>query len=622
LTGMTGVLAAPAVLRASRIVALMLATSLVWTGVACAQASNDPGLTEKDVYREHGYVRMKDGDRLAVVVWRPHKEGRYPVLLQYSLYGDSGMSFQTAKQFLEAGYAVVGATARGTGCSEGVNFAPYRPNEGPDGAQIVEWAGVQPWSTGNVGMIGNSNPAIMSYLVGAEQPPHLKAIVMAGASTVHDGFFLGGMFQASYAGEWLTGGQEANARSGAERRISWGDKECEEILASHKPYDLFYEMQEHPLRDAFWDRFSKERMGPRINVPTMIIAAFQDEYVNAVASGGRSFAHLFTMKHKKLVLTNGGHAAVRLAPLAKERIRWLDRWLKGVENGIDKEPPVTVFWEMQIPGADFSQNYDSIWSKQVTQASPGWTTTYANWPVPNLERTTFNMTQDAKLVRTRPMARPDEGARTYLYPSGTELPGSNPQFALTPQASGSLHYRTDPMEADMTLLGNPDVSFHFSSDQTDTDFMVTLKDVDPEGNTTYLTRGFLRASLRQIDPARTRPDQINQSLREVQELEPGKIYKARFSLDPIGHVVREGHRLEVSILAPNDIPSPVFASTPIKSPSLNKVYHSEKFPSKLVLPIVPGAKAQAPAPRCGTLWFQPCRKAPASSDNWQGGIVR
>ncbi|WP_281060837.1 CocE/NonD family hydrolase C-terminal non-catalytic domain-containing protein, partial [Mesorhizobium sp. M1A.F.Ca.IN.020.06.1.1] len=113
----------------------------------------------------------------------------------------------------------------------------------------------------------------------------------------------------------------------------------------------------------------------------------------------------------------------------------------------------------------------------------------------------------------------------------------------------------------MTLLGNPDVSFHFSSDQTDTDFMVTLKDVDPEGNTTYLTRGFLRASLRQIDPARTRPDQINQSLREVQELEPGKIYKARFSLDPIGHVVREGHRLEVSILAPNDIPSPVFAST-------------------------------------------------------------
>ncbi|WP_281060415.1 CocE/NonD family hydrolase C-terminal non-catalytic domain-containing protein, partial [Mesorhizobium sp. M1A.F.Ca.IN.022.05.2.1] len=140
----------------------------------------------------------------------------------------------------------------------------------------------------------------------------------------------------------------------------------------------------------------------------------------------------------------------------------------------------------------------------------------------------------------------------------------------------------------MTLLGNPDVSFHFSSDQTDTDFMVTLKDVDPEGNTTYLTRGFLRASLRQIDPARTRPDQINQSLREVQELEPGKIYKARFSLDPIGHVVREGHRLEVSILAPNDIPSPVFASTPIKSPSLNKVYHSEKFPSKLVLPIVPG----------------------------------
>lgn len=583
-------------------------------------------LAEQDVHREHGYIKMNDGAQLAYVVWRPSKEGRFPVLLQYSVYADGGLPFSEAEPYLAAGYAVIGANARGSGCSEGENFVPFQPNEGPDGAQIVEWAGVQLWSTGKVGMIGNSNAGNMQLLVAAERPPHLKALCIAGCSVSNyrDCGVVGGMFQAHYFGGWALFGQEDLARIGAERRIKeWGDQEGEQRVARYKPHGLYSTLLQHPLQDDWWEGASrsKEHVAPLISVPTMLVAGLQDEAASP-ASAGRLFAHLLpNVRHKKLIYTNGGHEADELAPIFNERIRWLDHWLKELDNGVDKEPPVTVLWETQVPGADFSRDY-RISREELSRAAPAWTTTYADWPVPNLQRTTFYLTNDAMLSRTPPPAQSDHGVRNYLYPTGTELVGSNAQFALTPEATGSLNYRTDPMTTDMVLLGNPEIVLYFSSEQTDTDFMVTLKDVDPDGNTTYLTRGFLRASLRDIDEARTWPDEINPSFRKAEKLEPGKIYEARFSLWTMGQVIRQGHRLELSILAPSDIPSPVFASTPICGPSVNKVYHSPQYPSKLVLPVVPGEKAKAQAPACGTLWNQPCRKGPATSDNWRGGFVR
>ncbi|RUV06016.1 MULTISPECIES: CocE/NonD family hydrolase [unclassified Mesorhizobium] len=585
------------------------------------------GLTEQDVHREHGYVQMSDGARLAYVVWRPRREGRYPVLFQYAAYEDGALTFAMAKEYLEAGYALIGANIRGSGCSEGENFIPFSSNEGPDGAQIVEWAGEQPWSTGNVGMIGNSYSAGVQWLVGAERPPHLKALSIAGSSLsmYRDWLMVGGMFHQYAIGQWGLVDQECSARIGAERRIKeWGDKECELTLARYKPNGLYDQARQHPLQDDWWERtgVSRERAAPLITVPTMLIAGLQDEYSNP-ASAGRAFAHLLPkVAHKKLIYINGGHSAVEQAPVVNERIRWMDHWVKGVDNGVDKEAPVTVFWETRLPCAEFSRDYN-ISREQFSRAVPGWTTTYADWPVPNLQRTTFYLTGDAKLSPTQPVARPDQGVRNYLYPTGTELVGSNTQFGLTPVSSGTLHYRTDPMTEDTALLGNPEIVLNFSSEQTDTDFMVTVKDIDPEGNTLYLTRGFLRASMREIDSARSWSDEINQSYRKVEMLEPGKIYEARFSLWTIGHVVREGHRLELSILAPSEIPSPLLGAAPVGAPSVNKVYHSPQFPSRLVLPIVPGEKAQAPTPACGTLWNQPCRKPPSLPEGWNsGGFVR
>ena len=481
------------------------------------------GLTEQDVYREYGYVPMKDGVRLAYSAWRPKKEGRYPTLFQYSAYADDSIPFSQAKPYLEAGYAYLGANVRGSGCSEGADFVPFTPTEGKDGAQIVEWAAAQPWSTGNVGMVGNSYSGSIQYAVAAEHPPHLKALSAAGSNTsrYRDWLMIGGMFHQGNTGTWGLVGN--NPRTGDDRRVKeWGDSECAAIIAKQKPMDWYWLVRQHPLQDEWWEvtGLSHEHVAGEITVPTQVIAGWQDE-ATAPNAASRLFAHLLTkVTHKKLVYTNGGHGAVGLAPVHKERIRWMDHWLKGENNGVDTEPPVTVFWEVQRPSGD------------STKAVPNWTTTYPNWPPPNLQRSTLYLTADAMLSREQPAARPDQGVRSYLYPAGTELIGNNTTFAVPPYPSGSLNYRTEPMSADLALLGNPEVTFYFSSEQKDTDFMVTLKDVDLSGNTLYLTKGLLRASLRAIDPARSWPDEVTQSFRKANYFRTAPRQDLR--LDPIG----------------------------------------------------------------------------------------
>jgi hypothetical protein len=117
-----------------------------------------PSLDE-GAYREFGYLPMKDGVRLAYVIWLPQKAGRYPVVLHYSPYGSNAAPLREASRFLEAGYAFLGVNMRGTGCSEGVDLedgSARATTVGRDGAEVVEWAAAQPWSTGRIGMIGNS----------------------------------------------------------------------------------------------------------------------------------------------------------------------------------------------------------------------------------------------------------------------------------------------------------------------------------------------------------------------------------------------------------------------------------------------------------------------------------
>ncbi|RUY57759.1 CocE/NonD family hydrolase [Mesorhizobium sp. M7A.F.Ca.CA.001.09.2.1] len=577
-------------------------------------------LPEADVVRDIGYLPMQDGTRIAYISYRL-KSGRHPSVFWYSHYKASAAPFEMAKQFLEAGYAFIGANFPATGCSEGIIDYWYDRKEGIYGAEVVEWIARQSWSDGNVGMIGNSTPGVIQFWVAAERPPHLRAIVASGVEDGYeDCFSVGGILQLGCVAWALTTDSEHAA--GAEWRISAGDNQCAAIREGKQVVKRGFldEVRSRPLKDEWWDSVSlacKEVAG-QVNVPTMLVASWQDEFGGAARESIRLFTQLLTgVEHKKLLLMNGDHnVAGPEAELGSrsygfvdtEQMKFLDRWVKGVEDGVDDISQVTVFWDVRVPDGD------------AKKAVAGWMTTHETWPEPAVERRSFSLTADAALSADEPVGGPAEGVRAYLYPTGAELVGSNQQFAVQPFPEGVLNYRSAPATSDMVLLGNPEVTLHLSVDDgDDTDLALTLKDIDAEGNVLFLQGGLLRASLRAVDEAHTYADEVVHSFRKSEKLVPGEIYEIRMSLlNPIAHVVRKGHRLELTIGAPNPIlngnsapdeyPQNFYGNIPAGRPSINKVYHSKKYPSKLLLPILPGAVAQAPAPNPLTLRGQPSRK--------------
>lgn len=565
-------------------------------------------LTEADVVREIGYVPMKDGTRIAYISYHL-RSGRSPSVFEYSAYTQSATPFEIAKPFLEAGYAFVGANLPATGCSEGVLDYWFEQKEGIYGAEVVEWIAEQPWSDGNVGMIGNSYGGTIQFWVAAERPPHLRAIVASG---VEDGYedwiYVGGMFQLGTA-TWALRSEFVRQVAGVEWRISEGDTECAAIRGSGKQVvksAFLDEVRKHPLKDEWWDSIylARDEVAGRVNIPTMLIASWQDTAGGAGRESTRLFTQLLTkVKHKKLLLMNGDHLIAGPGPkgyslVDSERMKFLDRWVKGVDNGIEQELPVTVFWDVREPDGD------------AKKSAAGWTTMHTTWPEPTVERRPFYLTADAALSLDRPVAGQTEGVRAYLYPTGAELFGSNQQFAILPYPQGVLNYRTAPATSDMVLLGNPEITLYLSIDHgDDADLELTMKDIDADGNVLFLQGGLLRTSLRAIDENRTYSDEVVHLFRKSEKLVPGEIYEIRMSLlNPIAHAVRQGHCLELTIGAPNPIPHCEYSCIPAGGPSINRVFHSEKYPSRILLPILPGAIAQAPAPELGSLRAQPFRR--------------
>ncbi|MGX9576396.1 CocE/NonD family hydrolase [Mesorhizobium sp. f-mel] len=561
-------------------------------------------LDEADVIRDIGYVPMKDGTRIAYVSWR-QKSGRYPTVFLYDPYAASASPFNLVKPFLEAGYAFVGANFPATGCSEGIIEHWGDRKEGIYGAEIVEWIAEQPWSDGNVGLVGNSSAGTVQFWIAAEQPPHLKAIVGSGVEDAYEDCFAVGGMPTVGAITWSIDSQYVHEVSGVESRLRAGDTECAAIRRGSRQLvkrSFFNEVRERPLKDEWWDSIylARDEVAGKVAVPTMLIASWQDESGAAVKESARLFTQLMpNVKHKKLVLMNGDHRVGGPGPQSyrivdEERMRFLDRWVKGVENGIEQELPVTVYWEVWEPDGDSKKSV------------AGWVTRHESWPEPAVERHCYYLTADAKISADKPGASSNEGPRAYLYPAGTEFYRSNQLFAIKPYAGGVLNYRTAPATAEMALLGNPEVTLYLSIDNgDDTDLELTLKDVDPAGNVLFLVAGRLRASLRAVDETRTYSDEVVHVFCEREKLVPGEIYEIRMSLvSPIAHVVRQGHCLELTIGAPN----PISGVMPTGAASINRVFHSERYPSKILLPIIPGVKAQAPAPARGAQRNQPCRK--------------
>ena len=288
-------------------------------------------------------VSMRDGTALRVNVYRPSSTGPFPVIVSAHPYGKDNLPTRRGRRskfsaqyrmmrqpapvalstltsweapdpawWTAQGYALVNADLRGAGTSDGVG-SPMSDAEADDVYDLIQWAGHQPFSTGNVGMLGVSYLAMTQYKVAALAPPSLKAICPWEGMTdlYRDLMRPGGLFEHGFTLLWST----------ALKRTSRIDTAIAE------------QQKAHPLRDEWWQSITPDLS--RINVPMLVCTSFSDNLLHSRGSF-RAFAragspHRFAYTHR------GGKWAVFYGePARRAQLAFFDRYLRGADV---PEPP-------------------------------------------------------------------------------------------------------------------------------------------------------------------------------------------------------------------------------------------------------------------------------------------
>ncbi|MGE0438942.1 MAG: CocE/NonD family hydrolase [Gemmatimonadales bacterium] len=317
----------PARQTRSHAVAMALALAGLASGrPARAQEASPPSPPAQQAYfREYGYVTLSDGVRLAYVAYRPTRDGKYPAIVQYDPYVAAGAG--PSRTWLDQGYAYLGVSVRGTGCSQGTFSFLDGESHGADGAEVIDWIARQPWSTQAVGLWGSSYPAHTAYYVAAKQPPALKAMVTSSitANVYEDALYPGGMFNIGFTSRWFLLYQPALSKAGMDARIGWGDTECQVNADARPPHDYVAEVMQHPFDDDYWKLRATETYVGRVRVPTIVGMGWQD--FQTQITGGVTLYHGLDVP-KRLYLLPGGHGVIRGQKVfQQDQVRWFDRWL-------------------------------------------------------------------------------------------------------------------------------------------------------------------------------------------------------------------------------------------------------------------------------------------------------
>ncbi|HEY0974038.1 MAG TPA: CocE/NonD family hydrolase [Solimonas sp.] len=541
---------------------------------------------------ERGYLSLGDGTRLHYTVTRPQGEGRYPVLLKYDGY-DAGV--YSDPSWNEAGYVTLGVNMRGTGCSQGV-FRPLRADQwGADGGEIAEWAARQPWSSGSVGMIGYSFTGVSQLASAAFAGPALKAIAPGNVflDFYRDSIYPGGIHNG-WIPLWIGAGRQFVVGSDTALQAP-RDPQClaHMLLSQTQAAAQTADTQAHPDADAFWQHQPQTYLD-RVQIPVLGCINWQDSTIYSRA--GNAFRDALNPATTWVVGGNGTHGD---CPISRARLqRFFDRYLKGIDNGWERTPRVLLVHEVAgtPPVREALGDDAGAWQS----AFPTWNDLDAA-----IRPLRFHLHGNGLLDLQPPTGV--EASRSYAYP----LPTANTpadwvgiSFWNNPQLpGGDLVYTTPALSEDAEFFGNGSADLWVSSTAPDTDLQITLIEVRPDGQELHVQNGWLRLSRRALDAQRSTALQpVHSHQREdVALLVPGEPVLARIELMPFHHLFRAGSAIRLAI----DAPGGWFQILPL--PATNAVHHSGEMPSSLVLGWMPGRRAQAPLPACGTLLNQPCR---------------
>ena len=541
------------------------------------------------------HVPMRDGVHLSVDVFRPDSDEKFPALLAYSPYwneaqylpippgsphptaswGNFALEAGDSEYFATRGYAHVIANVRGSGDSEG-DYQLMGPLELQDGYDLVEWIAAQPWCSGDVGMVGVSYFSWIQYLVAAQNPPHLKAISpLEGATDYYrDVCYRGGILSLGFLSYWNTEMTDRASVSQTERelspdelrtRIEQTKRENADIAHLYTVYQLLcaprknpmvFDALMHPTDGEWYHVRSGYKQFDKIDVPVFCGAAL--DFADLHLPGGFSaWSGLHGVPKKFLI-----YPRFHLRPFVENHdllVRWFDHWLKGNDTGMLDEPPISLW----VQGTD-EWRYESEWPLERTS----WTKLYLR----------------------------EGGALSWEQPTGDEAADSfrNPPYVtLETVAEGiqKLTYATAPLPEDVEVTGPIALYLYASLSNTDGNWIVELHDIAPDGQLRIVSKGWLRASFRELDRTLSEPYRPWHPYTARRPVEPGKVEEYAIQIHDTSNVFRAGHRIELQIKSLNHSLeggwNTIFFHLPCSLDVTHTVHHSSEFSSHLLLPVIP-----------------------------------
>ena len=548
-------------------------------------------LPQQDVHMEFDIsVRTRDGVKLSTDVYRPRTSGKHPVILirtPYSNNNDEQVRF--GRTFASWGYAVVTQDVRGRNDSEG-EFLPFT-NEGADGLDTIVWLRGQPWSNGRVGMTGGSYLAQVQWDLAVLQPPELKAMIsmVSPSDFFLNCWYRNGTLVWGDLIRWMT-----QTDSHMAQNLLAYDLEKIRMHVPAKTVDaamgrdiwFWKEAIQHQTNDEFWKSRTIHGKHDRIDVPVLHVTGWYDDV------GDGNFQHFLRMKSSGRTASARKNQALLVGPwphginassrygvdfgqealidLYDVQKRWFDHWLRGIDNGIAREKPVTYF----VMGRN-------EWKEG------------ASWPIKGARPTRLylhsrghanGLQGDGYLDAAVPLAGE---ATTDEFDYDPDDPNPSPINVNEPddRRSGerrddALNYDTAPLRRGTEVTGQVFVELFASSSAVDTDYVARLVDVYPNGYAHPVADGIITCRYRE-------------SLEEPTSIRPGEIYKLTLDLWSTSNFFQKDHKIRVEVTS-SDFPryarnmnsGKPFGDDLVATIAHQKIFHDAEHPSCAVLPIV------------------------------------
>lgn len=571
-------------------------------------------LLEKDVP-----CTLRDGTVLYADIYRPNKEGTFPVLLTRLPYNKAlpmySHRYLDTNRMVQNGYVVIVQDVRGRFASEG-DFVPFL-HEAEDGYDTVEWAAKLSFSNGKVGMFGLSYYGFTQLLAATERPPHLHAI--APAMTLYDWR----ENTVEKGGKFLVGSSETWAlQSVAPDQISrkYKDpKKYAEMMGKMAEYDnrieewyhykpiqdwpplkelgvagFFYDLVGDTWSEDQWDRVNITNKYHNIEVPAYHIAGWYDNFLQATLQNYTKLSDMVE-SDQKLIIGPWGHGLFssvlgersfgihasgdwidQKEDLTNLHIRWFDHWLKDKNSTVFEEAPIKLF----VMGINKWRS-ENEWPLARTKYTPFYLHSEGG------ANTRFG---DGRLRFEKPENEPVD---TFVYDPANPVPsnGGATLFSgvntLGPldqreieKRDDVLVYTSEPLERALEVTGPIKVKLWAKTDAQDTDFTAKLIDVMPDGRAYNLTDGIVRTTYRN---GQKQEEAIND-----------EVVQYEIDLWATSNVFLPGHQIRVEISSSN---FPRFdvnfnnGTTMLEATKYQianqTIYHNEEYPSHILLPVIP-----------------------------------